>query len=1442
MPPRPDEQRSDEFQSPPPPNTDQLETLHPEATADASLLTPDPDATVDGVHQDSECQVHSESESVSEAVDPDATHIPRSNVQNNVKEWEATLSEDSEPDQTLKAPPSAVDSNAKTEMLTVVLRRRDVSRRDENKAQSDTLPSTESDYETEKLLGEGGMGAVFSARQQSMDRPVAIKVLKSRAARLESSRLAFISEAVITGGLDHPNIVPIYEVGKQSDDALFYAMKQVEGVEWTERISQNTVTENLEILLRVSDAIAFSHARHIIHRDLKPANIMLGAFGEVLVMDWGLAMPTQNHPRRDSFPRPKRGGTPHYMAPEMAGDPMLDVDCRSDVYLLGAMLFEIVTGKAPHVLDPPPKNRREHVKACLAAVAENAIAETDETGELIEIAQKALSTDPADRYQTVTEFQATIREYLEHEESIELDARASLNLADAIRTQDYDDFARARFGFEQALELWPNNHHADEGRLRACLEFARCAQSKNDFDLGLSLLDITHSAHQTLHEELTAERQVVMAREQQLAEQQQARQRLKRALTVTATVGLIIVTCLGTYSEIQRRDAVKQRGLADENATRAENNRLKAETESANAKQSAALAESRREEAEASASAEVLQRKRVEKQLYFNQLYRAASDIQAGRHAQATALLTTVPEHLRHWEFGYLTRQAAGTPLVLLGHENVVCDVALSPDNRLIASSSYDGSVKVWNAETGQVILTFPGHEQTVCCVAFSPNGQQIASGGLDRIVKVWHPETGEEALTYRSHLAHVKSLAYSPDGMLIASASNDGAVRVWNSETGAEVVTPVGHEDDATSVAFSPDGTQFVSGGQDDTVKLWSTATGKELRKFIGHSDWVTGVAFSRDGRQIVSSSNDKTVKVWNAKTGDEEFTLQGHQDVVKNAGFSPDGRTIVSASSDGTVKIWNTDDRTEARTWRGHEGPVESLAISNDGRRIISGGSDKTVRVWNSVGNTAPLTLYGHEKLVYSVAFSPDSRQIVTGSEDKTVRVWDIATGTETLKLSGHEDDVFRVAVSSDGNTIASGGSDKTVRLWNVKTGSETLTLRGHERPIRGLAFTQDGQQLVSASDDGIMKIWDTQSGKELRTLQGKDIRFWCVAFSPDGRHVASGCSDKTVRIWDAETGAELVTLPGHMDEIASVSFSPDGKRVVSGTGQRHKYGELRIWDVETGAELVNIRGHSDVVIWVAYSPDGRRIVSGSLDKTVKVWDAETGTEAITLRGHRGEVWSVAFSPDGRRIVSGGEDLTVKVWDSEPGQETFTLSGHQSTIFRVSISQDGKRIVSGSEDKTIRVWDAATQTELITIRGNEHNVNDVAFSPDGRWIVAGIGAYGRSSQLKILNAETGKERLTLGGHDDYFKSVDFSQDGKWVVAHADEERSYVWNASTGELMAEADPPQVVTENVSKDGQLRVIPYGNDIRLIRKNGDVNLWSEAAKQRAASTSTRDDRN
>ncbi|MCH9656216.1 MAG: serine/threonine protein kinase [Planctomycetes bacterium] len=318
-----------------------------------------------------------------------------------MEEWKSALGDDVEPGQTIKMPSPESDGLDKTVRLSDDL---DATQQVPSGIASDDDFVLGVGYEVDQLLGEGGMGAVYAGRQQSMDRPVAIKVLKSKLEQINGSQRAFTSEAIITGGLDHPNIVPIYDLGMQEDEALFYAMKQVEGVEWKDRIGTNSVSENLDILLRVADAVAFAHARCIIHRDLKPANIMLGSFGEVLVMDWGLAMPTQDHPRREVYHTPAPGGTPYYMAPEMLNG-VEQVDRRSDVYLLGGILFEMITGKPPHTLDAPPETQREQVVACLAAVSQNVIAETEKSGELLDIAQKAMASDPAGRYQSVPEFQ-----------------------------------------------------------------------------------------------------------------------------------------------------------------------------------------------------------------------------------------------------------------------------------------------------------------------------------------------------------------------------------------------------------------------------------------------------------------------------------------------------------------------------------------------------------------------------------------------------------------------------------------------------------------------------------------------------------------------------------------------------------------------------------------------------------------------------------------------------------------------------------------------------------------------------------------------------------------------------------------------------------------------------------------------------------------------------
>ena len=366
-------------------------------------------------------------------------------------------------------------------------------------------PETPSDYRLIRLLGKGGMGNVFIARQESLDRIIAVKVIKplegekrvklAKSGRLEAveadRRHQFLSEAVVTGDLDHPNIVPIYDIAVTPDENLFYAMKRVIGTPWSKVLSEKSLDENLDILLRAADAVGFAHTRGVVHRDIKPENIMLGDFGVVMVMDWGLALPTEQFEKIDSIAHTAGlGGTPAFMAPEMATGPIENIDARSDVYLLGATLFQIITGTPPH--------QAKNVTACIRAVAANSICEVrpEHRGELMNIALKAMATDPNDRFSDVPSFQTAIREYRSHAESITLASRAAEDMRRGQQHHDYNFFSRATYGFEEAIALWEGNQAAQQGLAETKVAHAESAYENGDFDLGLSILDPRDDTHQ----------------------------------------------------------------------------------------------------------------------------------------------------------------------------------------------------------------------------------------------------------------------------------------------------------------------------------------------------------------------------------------------------------------------------------------------------------------------------------------------------------------------------------------------------------------------------------------------------------------------------------------------------------------------------------------------------------------------------------------------------------------------------------------------------------------------------------------------------------------------------------------------------------------------------------------------------------------------------------
>ena len=458
--------------------------------------------------------------------------------------WQGAISEGARPDVTLKrsVAPIAETIVSKSSAGRPV--------RAGDRLQGTSLP----DYEILRVLGEGGMGVVYQARQTSVDRTIALKMIKPGVAREQVERERFLAEAMATAELDHPNIVPIHDLGSNEQGVLFYAMKEVRGRRWSEAIADKSLDENLDILLRVADAVAFAHSKGVIHRDLKPDNVMLGDYGEVLLMDWGLAASVGEGEKAERLAEGTAiGGTPAYMAPEMAVGDVSRIGPQSDVYLLGAVLFEIATGKRPHSGDS--------VMECLAGAAENRIEDAEQKGELVEIALRAMATQPEDRYDDVKAFQSAVRDYQRHEESIRLAADASEELAQAEASANYDHYADALSGYRQALKLWAANGRAEVGLAAARLGYAQCAFGKRDFDLAGSLLDPVSAEHQGLATKIAAARRAREARRRRIKTLTYGTATLAAAIIVVLAASFLWVQSARRAEQVQRQKA--EQALAD---------------------------------------------------------------------------------------------------------------------------------------------------------------------------------------------------------------------------------------------------------------------------------------------------------------------------------------------------------------------------------------------------------------------------------------------------------------------------------------------------------------------------------------------------------------------------------------------------------------------------------------------------------------------------------------------------------------------------------------------------------------------------------------------------------------------------------------------------------------------------------------------------------------
>ncbi len=1275
------------------------------------------------------------------------------------------------------------------------------------------------------------MGVVYAARQSSIARTVALKMLKSGEGDV-AQRDKFISEAVVTGELDHPNIVPIYDLGANDDGALFYSMKRVKGTPWHKVIKSRSLGENLNILLRVADAVAFAHANGVVHRDLKPENVMLGDFGEVLVMDWGLARVSAQFPSASAVTQSDAmGGTPAYMAPEMATGPLEKITPASDVYLLGAILYEIVTGKPPHT--------GKTVMACLFSAAKNQIASTDKTGELVEIALKAMSSRPEQRHKSVQDFQAAVKEYQAHAESLRLLGIARKNVDDAAKQGDYDLYARALYALEESLALWPGNRKAATLLEATRLDYARLALAKGDFDLGASLLDEANDDHRDVLAALASGRKERESRQRRI-------KFLKGAVAALAVAVVGIVSVAFVAVRGQRDVAIFERGRAEDALIKEADARELAEQETTRALEAEALAERRREAEEIARMEEENQRKIAvaaqeaeEYAAYVARIGVTKAKIDENSFERAAELLDECPAELRNWEWGrlhYLTQLAEESWRVAAP----VDAVAWSPDGVHFASGDWEGNAIVWNRETGEREHTLP-QGQYVHSVAFDGAGARLAAGASDGMIRIYDAATGQRLAELPGHKGGVTSVRFSPDGRRLLSCSYDKTARIWDLETNAELQALWGHTWWVCAAEFSPDGRRIVTAGQDGKAIVWEQPAGanaeapyKELTNLTAHAGAVYMAKFSPTSDLVATAGADGRILLWNPSDV-KPADIQGIIDAWSAGAASGDGQAAGRhAEGEGTGHR-----RPPYRELAGHRGPVRALAFAPDGKTLASGGQDNVVMIWNIADGTRAGELRGHASYVQSCDYSPDGQLLLSGGRDGQLKLWRPSTYGESRSLATDRGAarVMAARFSKDGSHIVVADKNRTASLWDVATlQRQQVFAEGHDFLASAGRFFADGSRLATAAGDGTVRIWDVGSGAELKRLDGTG-RTAAVATSDDGALVATGSNGNDAQIWDAEMGELRATLTGHEAEVTALSFAPGGKLLATGDDR----GDCRLWHFdEQSRQWVGgswLRGHSRMITALAFTDGDARLITASGDNTCGQWDVAVGKELTQLvLKHPEWVSDLAVSRDGQFALTCCEDGKLRLWSLNDAREVRTLqtSGDASIFTSVDVSPDGALAVAAcAAEGTVRVWSLATGEELSPAGGAQ--VGGAAVVAIAPWLDLGRGT-GRvwaarfspsSSHVLVIGGNDAqlldvrsRETVTRFSPHGIVASADISPDGSRVVTGSWDRTAKIWDVATGQVLVQLADPTTGPIN-----SVRFSPEGTRVLTACDDGTARLWS-----------------
>jgi WD40 repeat protein/serine/threonine protein kinase len=1024
-------------------------------------------------------------------------------------------------------------------------------------------------YRALRVIGQGGMGTVYLAEQLvPVQRTVALKVIRSG---LDSEQLLarFENERQALALMNHPNIAGVLDAGETASGQPYFVMELVEGVALTEYCDRRrlTVRERLELFRPVCLAVEHAHQKGIIHRDIKPSNILVAEYDGAAtpkVIDFGLAKATEQ-PFADGAGATRIGavlGTVQYMSPEQAESPG-DLDTRSDIYSLGVVLYELLTGTTPLL---PERLGGAGLGEVLRRISEeNPPAPSVRLGESPETSSQVSSlrgTDVAGLRKAVArDLDWVVMRAIEKDRARRYGTATSL-LRD--------------------LDRYLANEPVEAGPPSAMYRLRKFAYRNR-------ALLATVSAFAVL---------LVAAAIVSTWQAYQARLERNRALRALheANAGRLAAYATGSLNEDPERSVALAMYAVDATVRFHE----PAVPAAVRALHAAILASPAR--------------------LALNGHTDSITRIKIVRDGKRI-VTASQDKTAKVWD-----AETGRNLLTLRGHTDWVWAAAYSPDGRRIATGGPDRSVRIWDATSGRPLMTLIGHEHSVRDVAFSPDGRRLASCGVDKTARVWDLDGGRALDVFRFETAPW-AVRFSSDGRRLYAATEHGIavedlrtggklrtiggdLRVW---AGA-------FNSDASEIAVI--GEEAGAGGPTSAsrrpldIRILDAVTGRERLLIKGQGQVMMDAAFSGDGRRLITNDREGLLRLWDTATGQEMGSLR----LAGAWGLAvfPNRDAVVTATGK-TAAIVDLAPPSEVGNAVALGSPVLSLALSPDDRHALVSTLNGGVAGWDAATGAewfpspkAPAGFVrfspeavieaairpGEEVSSRCVRFSPDGARIGISRADRAV-VLDARSFKTLCTLRGHQGEVYSLAFSPDGSRVATGAWDMTAKVWDVQTGREMVTLRGHRGFVYGVAFSPDGKLIATGGTDNTVRLWDSASGREVKRLKlESEVR--AVEFTPDGRRFAAASGD-TVGLWEIATGREVRVFRGHQNLVSAVAISPGGKILAATSFD----GTARVWDLGSGEELTALRERkARPLLGVAINRAGTRLMTGDYDGAVRTY----------------------------------------------------------------------------------------------------------------------------------------------------------------------------------------------------------------------------------------------